>query len=332
MAHAMGYMLSPSPMAFLLDLIFKEHKRGLKTLMMQVTVIIPTFNSAQFLTAAVDSVLAQTFKDFEIIVVDDGSTDNTEDVLKKYDDKVRYIKQKNQGVSIARNTGIKNSNSKYVAFLDSDDVWMPAKLEKQINALENNPKSKACYTEYLSVSEDMKPQDLKRLRCNGSALNDLLLRGNVIGPPSTILCERQLFEEIGVFDSSLSLSADWDMWIRLACVTELTFLNEPLIKYRLHGSNMSKNVKLLEEDTVRMLEKAFAMKNLPNELQIKRKASFAYHYIVFAKAYLTTRRYKDFLRCVMRSVSSDAKQIGSLFTPVRAIGNDQFIRHLPSDI
>jgi len=323
-------MLSPSPMAFLLDLIFKEHKREPKT--MQVTVIIPTFNSAQFLTAAVDSVLAQTFKDFEIIVVDDGSTDNTEDVLKSYGDKVRYIKQKNQGVSVARNTGIKNSSAKYAAFLDSDDVWMPAKLEKQINALENNPKSKACYTEYISVSEDMKPQELKRLRAENSVLNDLLLRGNVIGPPSTILCERELFEELGGFDSGLSLSADWDMWIRLACVTELTFLKEPLIKYRLHGSNMSKNVKLLEDDTVRMLEKAFAIESLSSELRAKRKSSFAYHYIVFAKAYLRARQYKDFFRCVARSATSDIKQIGSLFTPVRAIGNDQFICHLPSDI
>jgi glycosyltransferase involved in cell wall biosynthesis len=292
---------------------------------MQVSVIIPTYNSAQYLIAAVESVLAQTFKDFEILVIDDGSTDNTSEVIKQFKDCVRYIKQENQGVSVARNRGIKESCGKYVAFLDADDIWMPTKLERQIEVLKENPKSNACYTEYIAFSGDMKPTELKRLRTGGYVLNDLLLRGNVVGPPSALLGERQLFEKLGGFDSNLSLCADWDMWIRLALMTELTFLKEPLIKYRLHDSNMSKNVKLLEEDTLKLLEKSFAMLNLPEEFLAKRKEAFAYHYIVFAKSYFRTGQYSNFFRCVARSVSWDAKQIGYLLTTVKMPGNDQSV-------
>lgn len=289
---------------------------------MQVSVIIPTYNSSQFLYEAVQSVLQQTLTDIEIIVVDDGSTDKTSELMQQFGNKVNYIYQENQGVSAARNNGIKASRGKYVAFLDSDDIWLPTKLEKQIKALNENPKNKVCYTEYFSVSEKMTPQDLRRIRSDVSVLQDLLLVGNVVGPPSTVVAEREMFERIGGFDESLSLSADWDMWIRLACVTEFIFLNEPLVKYRLHKSNMSRNVRLLEEDTMRLLEKSFSRGKLPNELFVKRNAAFGYHYIVFAKSYFRVHRFLDFLRCVACSISIDIKQIGYLIKPVKTIGND----------
>lgn len=288
---------------------------------MEVSVIIPTYNSSQFLREAVQSVLQQTFADFEIIVIDDGSTDNTAEMMQQFEGKVIYIYQKNQGVSAARNNGIKASKGKYVAFLDSDDVWLPTKLEKQIKAIHQNPTKKVCYTEYFSVSQEMRPKDLRRIRSENYVLQDLLLLGNVVGPPSAVIAERDIFDQIGDFDESLSLSADWDMWIRMACATEFVFLNEPLIKYRLHNSNMSKNVKLLEEDTIRLLEKSFCTGKLPNEILIKRNAAFGYHYIVFAKSYLRFHHFLDFLRCVVRSVSFDIKQIGHLIKPVKTVGN-----------
>lgn len=290
---------------------------------MKVSVIIPTYNSAHYLGAAVKSVLEQTFTDYEILVIDDGSTDKTEEVIKQFGDSVRYIRQANQGVSVARNHGIKECVGKYVAFLDADDVWMPAKLEKQIVALESASDSKACYTEYISVSDDMKPTELKRFRTNGSVLSDLLLRGNVVGPPSALMCERELFERLGGFDSSLSLCADWEMWIRLSLLTDLFFLKEPLVKYRLHGSNMSKNARLLEEDTVKLLEKSFDIESLPNEIKSKRKEAFAYHYIVFAKSYFRLGQYADFMRCVARSVAWDVTQIGHLRSSAGTYNNQQ---------
>ena len=290
---------------------------------MQVSVIIPTYNSAQYLTAAIESVLQQTFKDFEVLVIDDGSTDNTSEIIKEFGDSVRYIYQENQGVSVARNTGIKNSKVKYVAFLDADDVWMPTKLEKQITAIKENPTSKACYTEYISVSSDMKPQELRRMRCEDDILSNLLLRGNVIGPPSSVLVERELIEELGGFDSNLSLSADWEMWIRLASVTEWTFVKEPLFMYRQHSLSMGRNTKLLEEDTVRLLEKSFAMPHLSNELKARRNAAYAYHYIIFSKSYFGVGQYRNFLRCLVRSASSDVRQIKRFVIPNQTVGNNQ---------
>ncbi len=286
---------------------------------MEVSVIIPTFNSAQFLTAAVDSVLAQTFKDFEIIVVDDGSVDNTEEVLKKYGDSIRYIKQKNQGVSIARNNGINLSNAKYVSFLDADDTWLPLKLERQMKALASQPEYRLCFTNFIPVDADMKPFDKFRLYPQGTALEDLLLRGNLIGSICTVVCERTLFDEIGGFDPEFSQCADWDMWVRLATKTEFLFVDEKLVTYRHHNTNMSRNARLLEDDSTRVLEKGFAMTDTPIELKKKRKESLARNYMVLAGSYYRAGQKKDFLRCAMRSVTLNFKEMGYLLRfPIRA--------------
>src|SRR5690349_3602213 len=107
--------------------------------MPKVSVIIPTYNRAQFIARAVDSVLEQTYKDFEIIVIDDGSSDNTQEILKAYEGKIRYVYQQNKGISAARNRGIQEAKGEYIAFLDSDDVWKPEKLSVQVAILDVNP-------------------------------------------------------------------------------------------------------------------------------------------------------------------------------------------------
>lgn len=281
---------------------------------MQVSVIIPTYNSAQYLIAAVESVLAQTFKDFEILVIDDGSTDNTSEVVKQFPASVRYIKQKNQGVSVARNNGIKESRGKYVSFLDADDTWFPTKLEKQIEALNKNPEYKFCFSDFLAVTKDLEPIPMKRARLEGSAINDLLLRGNVVGSICTVICERELFENIGGFDPALSQCADWDMWVRLATQTDFLFVDEPLVTYRQHDANMSRNAPLLEKDSLFVLEKGFAMKEIPKEVSAKRRAALARNYMVLAGTYYHAKLYKDFLRCAIRSVAMDFKQVNYLLS------------------
>ena len=115
---------------------------------MEVSVIVPTYNSARFLVDAINSVLAQTFKEFEVWVIDDGSTDETEALMRAQRPPVHYIRQKNLGVAAARNRGIEESSGKYVAFLDADDTWAPRKLEYQIDALRNNDNCRACYSAF----------------------------------------------------------------------------------------------------------------------------------------------------------------------------------------
>jgi glycosyltransferase involved in cell wall biosynthesis len=278
--------------------------------MPEVSVIIPAYNSAHYLAAAVDSVLAQTFADLEVLVIDDGSTDETPQVMSRYGPPVRYIRQSNGGVAVARNHGIKESRGNYVAFLDADDTWFPNKLERQLEALRSNPGYQACYSAHLVVSHDLTPVAVHRSGRQGSSLEDLLLRGNVIGSICTVLCDRSLFDLTGGFDPELSQCADWDMWARLAAVTEFLYLDEPLVTYRKHDSSMSRNAALLERDSLRVLEKGFALPDLSESLRSARDAAFARNYTVLAGTYFRARRYRDFARCALRAVSLDFRQAG----------------------
>jgi hypothetical protein len=149
-------------------------------------------------------------------------------------------------------------------------------------------------------------------------LEDLLLIGNTIGTPSTVLCERSLFEEASGFDASLSQCADWEMWIRLAALTDFLYLDEPLVLYRQHDANMSRGIALLERDSLRTLEKGFAMQGLAAPLRARRRAAFARNYMVLAGSYFHGRRYKDFARCAARALTLDIRQASYLMTfPIR---------------
>jgi glycosyltransferase involved in cell wall biosynthesis len=288
---------------------------------MEVSVVIPTYNSAAYLADAVDSVLNQTFTDFEIIVIDDGSTDDTESVMGRYGDRVRYIRQANGGVAAARNRGIEESRGRYVAFLDSDDTWFPSKLERQLEALRKDPEYRACYGAFTAVRSDLTPLHESGGNRAGSTLEDLLLRGNIIGSICTVMCERTMFEETGGFDPSLSQCADWDMWVRLAALTEFLYLDVPLVTYRQHGANMSRNAPLLERDSVRVLEKGFAMPGIPDSLAEQRRRAFARNYMVLAGTYFQAGLYRDFVRCAGRSVAMDFRRAGYLIGfPVRVLG------------
>ena len=280
--------------------------------MLTVSVVIPTYNAARYVEAAVDSVLGQTFRDVEVVVVDDGSTDGTGAVLSRYKDAIRYLRQGNGGVSSARNRGIQESGGRYVAFLDADDTWLPEKLDRQIDALESSSLHRACYSAHTICTEALAPLAVERSVRYGSTLEDLLLRGNVVGTPSSVLCDRSLFAISGSFDLSLSQCADWDMWVRLATITEFLYLDEPLVTYRQHGSNMSADPALLERDSTRVLEKAFGLPSVPHRVLRARRTAFARNYMVLAGTYFYAHRYSDFVRCAVRAVSLDAGQLGYL--------------------
>ena len=280
--------------------------------MLPVSVVIPTYNSARYLGAAVDSVLAQSFRAIEVLVIDDGSTDETEAVMSKYGPPVRYIRQVNSGVAAARNRGIQESTGRYVAFLDADDTWLPEKLELQLAALGKYEECRACYCAHLVCTEALEPLAVQRSVRERSTLEDLLLSGNVVGSLCSVVCERSLFSAVGGFDPALSQCADWEMWVRVATVTEFVYVDEPLVIYRQHGSNMSRDPELLERDSVRVLEKAFSLAGIPASVRARRSAAFARNYMVLAGTYFYAGRYRDFLRCAMRAVSLDARQLGYL--------------------
>jgi len=276
-----------------------------------VSVVIPTYNSVRYLAEAVESVLAQTITDVEVIVVDDGSTDGTQALMARYAGSVRYFRQDNSGVSTARNFGLAQSAGRYIAFLDADDTWFPNKLERQLEALAKEPDYHACYSAFVRVTSDLDLLEIWRGSRHGSALADLLTRGNIIGSVS-VLCERKVFTEVGGFDRSLSQCADWDMWVRLAARTDFLYLDEPLLNYRQHGSNMSRDPALLERDSIRVLEKGFAMDCVPGAVAALRRHAFARNYTVLAGTYFGAGKYVDFLRCAARAVSLEPSQINYL--------------------
>lgn len=207
----------------------------------KVSVVIPTYNRASLICDALESVAAQSFTDIEIIVVDDGSIDNTAEVVKAWSGEkfharsLRYLRQENLGGNAARNCGIEASTGLYVAFLDSDDIWHPEKLAKQIPLLEANTDCVAVYSglreveiesgKILSVPEHPYP--------SGKLLPKLLV-SDVTAPTSAYLVRREALHRAGLFDLSLAARQDWDMWIRLAKLGEINAVREPLFDLRHH--------------------------------------------------------------------------------------------------
>jgi len=196
-----------------------------------ISVIIPTFNRRDFLVAAVDSVVSQTFGDFELIVVDDGSTDGTGDVMARYADRVIYVVQENRGVSAARNHGIDLARGEYISFLDSDDLWMPTKLEKQVKFFQGHPSAQVCYTDELWIRRGRQVNPRKRHAKHSGWIYAHCLPLCIISPSSVCL-RREVLDTVGYFDPELPVCEDYDLWLRVAARYPVHFIAERLIVKR----------------------------------------------------------------------------------------------------
>lgn len=195
----------------------------------QVSVIIPTFNRESFLPSAIDSVLSQTFQDLELIVVDDGSVDGTQALIQEISDsRFKSFQQANKGVSAARNLGIGHASGRWIAFLDSDDRWMPQKLQEQLRALGSRPEFRAVYTDEIWIRRGRRVNPKKRHRKFSGWIYQHCLPLCIISP-SSILLERDLLTEIGLFESDYPVCEDYEMWLRLSAEHPILFLPEPLI-------------------------------------------------------------------------------------------------------
>ena len=196
--------------------------------MSRVSVIIPTFNRARKVVRAVSSVLYQTFKDYEIIVVDDGSTDGTREALLSVNPHIKYLSHpKNMGVSTARNTGILASESPLIAFLDSDDYWLSEKLSRQVEYFAQHPKAVACQTEEIWIRNGRRINPRKKhLKPSGDIFGPSLKRCLV--SPSAVMLRRSLLEEVGLFDPILPACEDYDLWLRISCLYPIYLIEEPL--------------------------------------------------------------------------------------------------------
>ncbi|RKY32600.1 MAG: glycosyltransferase family 2 protein [Candidatus Omnitrophota bacterium] len=196
-----------------------------------VSVVIPTYNRAHLVGRAIESVLNQTFQDFEILVVDDRSVDNTEKVVNDFNDaRIRYIKHRiNMGGNATRNTGIKNSKGEYIAFLDSDDEWLPEKLKKQIDTFQKMSNKVGLVYSWVEMIDE-KGKLFRKLNfvVKGRVLQNIL-RGNFI-PSSTVVVKKECFDEVGLFDESFVSCQDREMWTRIATKYEMEVVPEYLAR------------------------------------------------------------------------------------------------------
>jgi len=231
-----------------------------------VSVIIPTYNRSAFLKSALESVNSQSYPIKEILVIDDGSTDQTVENLTPNFKSVIFIRQENQGVSAARNTGIKKATGEWIALLDSDDLWTVGKIEKQIAHLRQNPKIKACHSGEEWVRNGRRVKIPTRLNKSNDGLFSRSLDRCIICP-SSILIHRSVFKKIGIFDEDLPLCEDYDFWIRLLLHYEIGLVKEALvIKQGGHSDQLSTSTWGLDRFRVQSLEKILASEPLnPNQ-------------------------------------------------------------------
>ena len=208
-----------------------------------VSVIIPTFNRAEVISRAVNSVLNQTFKDFECIVVDDGSTDETGSVLCGFADKIKVVKTENRGVSAARNTGAKLAKGKYIAFLDSDDEWRPQKLQKQLDFMQKNGFRITQTDETWVRNGKFVNKSAKYIRPSGDIFYSCLEVCAVT--PSSVMMEKILFFEYGGFDETIPVCEDYDLWLKMSLKEKFGLIDEPLIiKYGGESDQLSNSACL----------------------------------------------------------------------------------------
>jgi len=232
---------------------------------MTVSLIIPTYNRCTSLKKALDSVLQQSILADEIIVVDDGSTDATAKMLTTYFPSVIYIKQENQGVSAARNTGIRQAKSEWIAFLDSDDTWLKNKLEAQLAALQQTPDIKVCHTEEIWIRHGVRVNAMNKHKKMGGWIFKQCLPLCAMSP-SSVLIHRSIFDSVGLFDENLPACEDYDLWLRISAQYPVLFLEQPLInKYGGHADQLSHKHWGMDRFRIQALDKLLQQGQLSQE-------------------------------------------------------------------
>jgi len=256
-----------------------------------VSVVMPTYNRRNYIRESLDSVLAQDFSAFEVIVVDDGSTDGTEEEVHPYEGRIRYIRQENRGAGVARNVGIRNARGAYIAFMDSDDLSRPNHLKSLYSFLDRNPKfamvvGNGGYLggKYQNRGAIIAPKRVKRLEERGVTVKDLF-DGRVVRLQGT-MTRKSVLEEVGLLDEWFRMSYDLDLALRIVKNHQIGFINQEIYLWRPHGDNISSNDELRSRENLRALEKLAA--DFPEGVeQIGERAFFglcAHRYYRLAKA------------------------------------------------
>ena len=210
-----------------------------------VSIVLASYNMGHYLPESVRTVLAQTYENIEVIIIDDGSTDDTEEQIKPLlvDSRLRYIKQENQGQPKAKNNGIKASKGEYIAFCDGDDLWAPNKLEIQLPLFKDDPEVGVVYSEVSYIDDKGNPLDKEQPyeRYSGKVTDKLILKNFI--PFGTAIVKKQCFDEMGLFDENLPMGIDWDLWLRLSTRYKIMYIPAKTYIYRIWPGQMSSNYR-----------------------------------------------------------------------------------------
>ncbi len=266
--------------------------------MPKVSVIIPTHNRAEFLRAAVISVLNQTFQNFEIIIVDDASQDQTAAVIRSFTDRrIKYIRHEtSRGQGATRNAGLRCALGEYIALLDDDDEWMPQKLEKQVAVLDRSPSNVGMVYTGVCRIDVFTNRVINRVipRKRGSVFRDLCEK-NWIGGCSSVVLRRGCFQKIGLFDESLAAQADYDLWLRIAREFDIECIREPLVLYAVHGDRISTNYESVIQGMEAQLRKY-------GSVFAQDKHNYSRRYLVLGINYCVNGNGKEGQRALLKAI------------------------------
>lgn len=288
--------------------------------MPEVAVVIPAYNAAATIGETLGTLASQTHGDFEAIVVDDGSGDSTALIAGSTGDpRIRVVQVPNGGVANARNHGIRLSDSRYVAFLDADDLWHREKLERQLGALRGAPGSGMCVTGAVRIDARSRELEAMPLLETEATCEALLLNSMMVGCLSSGLVRRDVLDQVGWFDPRFSQAADYDLWLRLSTATRFVVLSDPLVRYRSAPGNMSSNPGLLERDTFAVLDAFFARPEAA-PLAALRRRTYGAHWLYCSGSYLHAGRRSDAARCLANALLTHPSTLRSPLTlPLRRL-------------
>ena len=288
-----------------------------------VSVIIPTYNRAHYLSAAIDSVLGQMVSDIEVIVVDDGSTDQTRAVLEQYGNRVRPLYQEHCGlIAAVRNHGLREAHGQYVAFLDSDDLWLPTLLETQVAALEQHPEWGMVYCEGWFF-DDASGQDLCRThfatRAESGWIGPALLQQCFIHT-SGVMVRCSVLEDVGLYceDVELYVGEDWELWLRIAARYEVGYIGEPLFRARRHTANTTSRDPMKSHDpSLAVIEHACA--SAPEVYEPVKQRAVLSHYYRTIELLRTGGRDEEARSLFTEAVRADPEHLVTTLSTLKAI-------------
>ena len=277
--------------------------------MARISVIITTFNRAQFVKKAINSVLNQTYQDVEIIVVDDGSTDNTKSIVNSYGEQVRYIYQENKGAASARNAGIEKSKGEYITFLDSDDYYKKDNLLKKLSFLESNLQTRWLYSDWQYIDEKGEHLDKGSVRfdyfnkkLSGEIFEELFYKRNFIAT-DTVVVKRSVLEDVGFFDPTIPSQEEYDLWLRVSATYPVHYINEVLVIVTIHPDSLSTDFSKWAYGNALIIDKI--EKILPDNFTVRKRIMDRMHadkYTFLARDFVQKGQFKKAMNAYWQSI------------------------------